>query len=359
MNAIVLGQSTKMAEILQSFCDKVYLVIDKSAECARTCKELEDYSQLDSYTSMFSAKGILPRAKELVGWIKQYDLTIIFSQTKYDMVAAKLASILVRKKVVLLGTSHNSYAWQNPSSVRKMSWLIKASTDCYIALASFVFNQLRDLGVKEEKLHLMPNTVEYAKWAIKDNYEYNGAFKLVYVAYVYDGKRQHVIAEVLNKLKDKYNIQCDCYGDVDSGEHKVYAEKVQSLINKYGLEDNMRLCGRVDNELLRSKLSEYDAYICPTLMEMSPVNVMEAQAAGLPVIASNVGGMPDLIHDGVDGLLFECDNIDDISDKLVRFIEDKTLREKLGKQGRKQVSELYNSKIAGERLYGKIKNLLK
>ena len=82
-------------------------------------------------------------------------------------------------------------------------------------------------------------------------------------------------------------------------------------------------------------------------MEMSPVNILEAQAVGLPVMASDVGGIPDVIRDGETGLLYESGNVHDAVEKLVKLIENKKLRERLGKAGREYVTSIYSPKCAG------------
>lgn len=355
MNGIVLGQSTKMAETLAGFCNNVYLVIDTHAHCSRYFKEIDNYPLIKSDTSMFTPKGIIPRVFELRKWIREYDLDVVFSQTKYDMVASKIASYFVRKKVVLLGTSHNSFAWLNDSAVRKMSLLIKHTTDCYIALASFVYDKLKVLGHKEERMLLLPNTIEYNEWSIKQNYALGSKIRMVYVAYVAPGKRQHLLVQIIEKLSEKYNVEVDCYGDL---KYQEYVEEITYLIREKGLQGKVNLKGRIENSDLRGMLSDYDLYICPTQMEMSPVNILEAKAAGLPVVSSNVGGVPDMIRANVDGLLFEVDNIDDACSKIINLLEDSALREKLGKNARHHVSEVYTSLESSARLKAKITQIV-
>ena len=356
MNGIVLGQSTKMAEALEGICSNVYLVIDKSAKCSRNFKEIENYPLIETSTSMFSAKGIIPRIFELIKWIRKYDLDIIFSQTKYDMIAAKLASFVVGKKIVLLGTSHNSYAWLDDSAVRKMSLLIKFTNDCYVALASFVYDKLKSLGHENDKLLLLPNTVEYEEWKVKQDYSINGRIRMVYVAYVYPGKRQRFLVDVVERLSKHYDIVVDCYGDL---KYPDYKEDIIRAIEEKGLEGRINLKGRVENSNLREMLADYDMYVCPTKMEMSPVNILEAKAAGLPIVSSKVGGISDMITDGVDGLFFEVDNIDDACNKIEQLIADKKLRETIGRNARYQVSNTYTAKVAGDRLRNKILSLKK
>ena len=355
MNAIILGQSTKMAEILSFFCDKVYICLDNSFKCNRHFKELDNYTILQSKNNIKTIKGVIPKTKEIRKLIKEYNISVIFSQTKYDMIAAKLASMLTRKKIILLGTSHNSYAWLNDRSVRNMSWLIRSTTDCYVALASFVYNKLKKLGVKEKNIVLLPNTIEYNMWKVKTNYSTKDTFKMVYVAYVYPGKCQHILVDILEKIKE-YDIVIDCYGDTNNAK---YIERILQSIDKAGLKGKINLKGRIENSDLRDILCNYDAYICPSFMEMSPVNILEAQAAGLPVLASNIGGIPDMVKHNETGVLFERDNITDAAEKIKMIINDERIREKLGKAGRKFVSAVYTSKEANIKLYNKILNLKK
>lgn len=357
MNGIILGQSTKMAEALEGVCDTVYLVIDNHTKCSRIFKEINNYPLINTDTSMTTIKGIIPRTIELIKWVKMYNLHVIFSQTKYDMIAAKAASFFLRKRrVILLGTSHNSYAWLNDSAVKKMSFLIKLTNDCYISLASFVYNKLKRNGLEDDKLLLLPNTIEFAEWKVKTDYSLKTRIRMVYVAYLYPGKRQHILVEIIEQLSNQYEIEVDCYGDL---KDVTYVKYIKKLISEKGLEGKINLKGRIENSELRNLLLNYDIYICPTLMEMSPVNILEAKAAGLPIVTSNVGGIPDMLTDGIDGLFFEVDNIDDACSKIQRLLENQHLRESLGKEARYRVSKVYTAKEAGERLKEKIFSLTK
>lgn len=348
MNALVVGQSTKMADILSHFCDDIYIVIDVNARGLRYSPELDNYHVIKSDIDMSHPVNIISKAKSLKRLIKSNDIDIVFSQTKYDMVAAKLAYILLKRKVVLLGTSHNSYSWLNKSAVKQMSWLIHNTTDCFVALASFVYDQLVDLGIPENKLLLMPNTIEYNAWKVKKDYDSKTPFRMVYVAVVYPGKQQLFLVDLLNELLKYFDVEIDCYGDLNP--FPDYVDEIENKINTLNIKDKFRLMGKIENSELRNIICEYDAYICPTKMEMSPVNILEAKAAGLPVIATNVGGIPDIINDNQDGLLFEFGNIADAVEKVTHVISDKGYREMLGNNARKQVSEMYTSKDAAIRL---------
>lgn len=82
--------------------------------------------------------------------------------------------------------------------------------------------------------------------------------------------------------------------------------------------------------------------VFPSLSESFGVAAVEAMACEKPVVASNVGGLPEVIEDGVTGILVPPANAEKLADALEKLVKDKPLRDKLGKQGRERVVRLYN-----------------
>lgn len=85
----------------------------------------------------------------------------------------------------------------------------------------------------------------------------------------------------------------------------------------------------------------FDAVLLPSISEGTPVSAIEALAAGTPVVATRVGGVPDVIRDGEDGFLVEPGDIDALSERLMRLAADPALRDRLGASGRERVSGRY------------------
>lgn len=357
MKALVIGRCLKTVEQLDSFCESVIIFLDNSFLYQRDFPEFKNYRIEYSNVKINTVRGILPRAKEIYDLIHKYDFDIVFTNTKWDMVAAKLASIFVRKRVVLLSTSHNSYAWSKNINVWVMTRLISWTTHCYIALASFVSNKLQHCGLNREHILLIPNTVNVFSWQEKKDYSYVDNIKIVYVACVYPGKNQDFIIEVLNRLKNKYKIIVDCYGDLD--EEDSYVISLREKIKKYNLENIFNLKGRIDNNELRGRLKDYDIYFCPSLMEMSPVNILEAQAVGLPVLATNVGGVCDLICHEKTGILFSVNNLQEAISSLERLMKDEDLREYLGRNARNFLLNENTTAYAGKIIKEKIDSIKK
>ncbi|HEX7143735.1 MAG TPA: glycosyltransferase family 4 protein [Gaiellaceae bacterium] len=85
----------------------------------------------------------------------------------------------------------------------------------------------------------------------------------------------------------------------------------------------------------------FDALVLPSGNEGTPVSVIEALAAELPVVATRVGGVPDVVRDGEDGFLVEAGATDDLADRLAQLAGDPALRARMGKQGRERVLPRY------------------
>jgi glycosyltransferase involved in cell wall biosynthesis len=85
----------------------------------------------------------------------------------------------------------------------------------------------------------------------------------------------------------------------------------------------------------------FDALVLPSSNEGTPVSAIEALAAGRPVVATRVGGVPDVVQEGEDGFLVEPGATDELADRLARLARDPQLRERMGKAGRERVLPRY------------------
>lgn len=334
MNVLIIGQNTKIANVFSSFANNVFLVIDSVENLNRfainrTYKENEKYIVLSTTTNVTSLKYIPQRIKEIRTWVRENNIDVVFTNEKNSMISARLAFLFSRIRPLLIATSHDSRSWANGNKVWLFSKLIRSTTDGYVALAKFVYWLVIKNGVPPQKILHLPNTVESELFTRKTDYsiDYKN-IHMVYTAVVYPGKGQITIIHALQNLKDKgIMANIDFIGDILDLEYK---DEIVKCAHNLGVSNQFKFCGRIDNVELRSKLYKYDIYLCPSHMEMSPYNILEAKSAGLPIIASNVGGIPDLITNGVDGYLVPFNNHREYANKVEMLIKDDILREKIG-----------------------------
>jgi glycosyltransferase involved in cell wall biosynthesis len=126
----------------------------------------------------------------------------------------------------------------------------------------------------------------------------------------------------LKKFIDKYNARIVVFG---AGEEKHNLEELAQEINIAG---SVEFKGFVDNA--RSLIKAFDIFIMPSRSENLPYAILEAGFAGLPVVATSVGGIPEIIESEKNGLLVPKENSEALLSALTRLADDTALREKLG-----------------------------
>ena len=120
-------------------------------------------------------------------------------------------------------------------------------------------------------------------------------------------------------------------------------------VKRHGLEKRVIFYGKIPNEEMPRLLSESDALVLPSIWpENQPVSITEAMAAGLPVIASNLGGIPELLSNPQAGLLVEANNTAALENSMRQLCGDRALCRKLGEAGRSRIREHDFSKQAKE-----------
>ena len=95
--------------------------------------------------------------------------------------------------------------------------------------------------------------------------------------------------------------------------------------------------GWVNTDRLAECYRQTDAFVLTSLYEGIPVVLMEAMAMEIPCVAPRITGIPELIEDGVSGLLFRPSDIDDLTAVLIRLLDDPVFRDSLARAGRQRV----------------------
>jgi len=108
--------------------------------------------------------------------------------------------------------------------------------------------------------------------------------------------------------------------------------RLRALVRDLRLEQTVLLIGPRND--VSDLLAVFDVAVCCSDFEGSPLSVMEYMAARLPVVATGVGGVPELIEGGVHGLLVEPRNVESLADAVERLLRDPGLRQQLGTRGR-------------------------
>ena len=104
-----------------------------------------------------------------------------------------------------------------------------------------------------------------------------------------------------------------------------------------GIADRIELVGRIPWSEMPRFLAGLDIYVMPSRSESFGVGALEAAAAGLPVVATRVGGIPEAVADGETGLLVPSEDVSALAEALARLVRDTRLRKQLGDAGRRRI----------------------
>ncbi|MBN1346201.1 MAG: glycosyltransferase family 4 protein [Phycisphaerae bacterium] len=136
-----------------------------------------------------------------------------------------------------------------------------------------------------------------------------------------------------------------------AGEQKdhAYARRVREAIDELGLSGRVRLLGRISPDDVRRELSEACLFALPALQENAPMAISEAMAAGLPIVSSNVCGMPFMIDEGRTGYLVDPEDTDSLAERMGRLLTDDGLRSTMGGAAREDALRRFHPDAVGRR----------
>jgi glycosyltransferase involved in cell wall biosynthesis len=136
-----------------------------------------------------------------------------------------------------------------------------------------------------------------------------------------------------------------------------FAEELTAVAKAGGIADRLKLTGLLDEEALLREFAHASVLVLPSYQETAPMVIQQAMAAGLPVIATRVGGIPDLINDGESGLLFEPGDISALSLQLGRIASEEGLAARLAANGARVAAAKFSASsvaAATKRAYARV-----
>lgn len=123
----------------------------------------------------------------------------------------------------------------------------------------------------------------------------------------------------------------------------AYGLYLKQLIRENGLDGHVIMLGPLNADQMMARYQKSHVYVCPSVLENSPNSLCEAMLLGMPVIASNVGGIPDLVNNGEEGLLFPAGNVDDLADDVCNLFTNDQFACRLGSAAHKEAVVRHNA----------------
>jgi sugar transferase (PEP-CTERM/EpsH1 system associated) len=221
--------------------------------------------------------------------------------------------------------------------------------DRYVPVSEDLDRWLADVvGISRKRILFIKNGVDTERYApggahAADAPFADGDLVIGTVARVQDVKNHRVLVDAFARLRTLLahthpnlapRVKLAIVGD------GPLLPAVREQVARLQLDDAVWLPGaRADVAAL---LQTFDVFALPSLAEGTPVSMLEAMACGLPVVASRVGGIPEVVDDGVQGLLVPPADVAALEQALARYVQDPSLRAAHGKAARTRVEERYS-----------------
>ena len=282
----------------------------------------------------------------LIKYILKYKIDIIHTHLIQSSLIGRFVSIFFPKLKVF--TTKHSVKYSNPERlVYKLENKTLNFSDAIICISDYVKEYLSKMGIKENKLFRVYNGIDYDYFNSAKPPDY----KSNYIGIVAMLVRQKGIDNLLKAFKIVISKYPDAKLEI-VGNGPLMSE-LETLAHKLGISEFVNFSGRVSHKEVREKMSKWRAMVLPSRWEAFGLVIAEANAVGLPVIASNVGAIPELIEDGKNGMIFRAGDVSELAGKIKSIYNDPNLAQKMG-QDAKKYSKKFDIKdkvSAKEKLY--------
>lgn len=253
----------------------------------------------------------------------------------YGFLAAKLARI-----PVLIHSEHGRTFDDRPMRFRVQRWMSRSTTAIFAVSEQLKNDLARHVRIPLERIEVLYNGVDFGRFGAVDRdrcrLEWGlpaGSFVLGSVGRLVSVKNYGLLLRAVSQM----------------GNERVYVvlvgegperEALTRLAETLGIAARVKFLGHREN--VAGLLGAMDVFVLPSLSEGMSNTLLEALAAKLVVIASDVGGNREIVRDGQDGLLFPNDDLDALKDKIGLVLTDSRLRAKLAQSGRERVQQTFD-----------------
>lgn len=251
------------------------------------------------------------------------------------------------KSLPILATVHRA---EVDSSGKLISFIRRVTLASYpriIAVSSFTKELAIKSGVNPNKILVIHNSCDENLFGIRNKSDARKSCILpldkkiiLYVGSIIEIKGVYILIKAL-KILLSFGIDFICLL-IGRGQEK---EKLEKLVKEYNLVANVIFLDWNSPNLLANYYCASDVFVLPSKVEGHSVALLEAMASGLPIIASNIGGNKESVTHGVNGLLFESENENDLAKNIVLLLSDRDLTTKLSENCKRIYDEKFSTRL--------------
>ncbi len=227
---------------------------------------------------------------------------------------------------------------------------IFTKADFIQAISNYLADWARDMGAKRP-IEVVPNGVDVDKFQIPNskiqiNFKLPNDELLITTSRLVKKNAVDDVIKALQYLPENIKFLILGAGPLEN--------ELKFQVSRLKLQDRVEFLGFVEHSEMMKYFEKADIFIRPSLSEGMGNSFVEAMAAGIPVIATSVGGIPDFLKDEETGLFCEVNNPRSIAEKVKIYLENNKLREKIIKNAREMVIRNYDWNLIAKNMHEKV-----
>lgn len=317
---------------------KVTLLTQREPNTPRRCIEAEveviRTGRIGSRTFsplLCHISGAITMLVKLLSIARNYDV-IHAHFTHYSLAIGLIGRLLNRTcKVVVTAHGSDLHVWARKSPTRQITRWMLAKADHIIAVSKELLGIIRnDLGIDAEKTTYIPNGVDTTFFYPPNHTEHE--WDLLF----FSGRKPHKGLEYLIRamviLKERGQMP-----RLGLTSESPYIIECSRLSKDLGLSENVSFLGEISLSKLREQIWNSSIVVIPSLYEGLPCSLLEAMSCAKPVVATRVGGMPDVIEDAHSGIIVESRNPEALAEAISMLYGDEKMQVEMGSNARKYV----------------------
>jgi glycosyltransferase involved in cell wall biosynthesis len=220
-------------------------------------------------------------------------------------------------------------------TVQRLRGTLRRGIRTFVSPSTFLARKLEEFGWPADRVRVVPNGVDPSRFAVADR---PGS------GFLYAGRlsREKGLGTLFAAVDRASGVRLAVAGEGPAEEELRRSASAR-----------IELAGHLERKELLARLRGARALVLPSeWYENAPLAALEALASGVPVVASRIGGNPEIVRDGETGLLFEPGDAEGLAERLRRLEADPQLAQRLGRRGREIVEREYSLSTQVSRMLG-------
>lgn len=300
--------------------------------------KLKDANLAGFHIPMKAKVNIIVPLIKTVRLIRKEKIDIVHTHTVRSNLIGRLAALFSGRKCI---THLHSPVSRDFADLRRgrfnefVDSITRPIASLYIAVSNSLRDEMINQGMHQDKIVTVHNALDlesmnlhqYENAGIREEYNIpKNAFVMVMVALLRPRKGPDLLIRAMKKILEFRN---DAFlliiGNDDISEEPGYGNKLREMSVDFGIHDHVIFAGFRND--IYSILRECDLFVLPSRFgEGLPMVMLEAMAAGVPVVASEVEGVPEVVEDTVNGFLVRPGDVSHLADTIIKIMKDPALQ---------------------------------